>query len=388
MITFHTIDNILIFLYALGMIFILMLYIPSKLSHPGDRGIRTPRNNARGRTPRVSVILPVYHEGSAIVEKCLDSLVRQGGVALDVVMVAKDIDRGMLRGIASKYCKKFESFLVVRQNKGSLSDSYAIALKHIRTNYTYVINADVSLKANALADLYRFADSGKYDLAFGLVLPEIPKNSRFSKFPAISKLFRQMLIQVGRHFTSMGYYIPGCFYITTKTTLLRDRGIGYTDDFSMMLNMYSKGGRKIGLLPRVLSTELEKVSASSWLMQQSRWALGKLEVAGNITSFFRTAPKKIAFGTALTLFLWYILPYSIGAGLIILPFSGIYFWEAYAIYYAFLTSVLVTIRHCRRYGITYSIAYTIISSVISTLSVLLIPYMVISKSKRSVFFKR
>lgn len=114
-------------------------------------------------SPDVTVIIPVYNTADAIAD-CLDSVLTQAGVSLEVVAV----DDGSTDGsgaILDEWAASHDALTVIhQQNSGWAGAPRNRGLERARGRYVFFVDADDLLTPDALADMVAFADLHEVDV--------------------------------------------------------------------------------------------------------------------------------------------------------------------------------------------------------------------------------
>jgi len=382
------IESALALIYLVSTLLISLFSAGLAKRRPTHRQSQSQRQLGIGIPAHIHVILPIYHETSELITNCLNSLCGQTGVSISLIVVAQDVSPNQ-RSLIESFSSRLHS-LTISAMDGSPSEvnAYKQALPLVTGEYVCLINADTTIFGNNLTTLLSAIVSESGDIAFGLRSPQI--TSAFSKFPAIDKVFRQIILQKGRGALGMGYYVPGSFYIVSTqllSTLLQGLPPTFTYDFHLALRLYSSSSVTFSFVPEFLSSELERSSFSSWCLQYARWTSGKFMAGDTYARFLRHATTMIRVGFLGVMWIWYVLPLSIVAGLailLVLDHSNGWFCGSFLSFYFFLTLTLACMRDARGYGTGYLLSHWLVSSIVKSLGMLLsVQVYLVTRRKKS-----
>ncbi|MCW5951344.1 MAG: glycosyltransferase, partial [Propionibacteriaceae bacterium] len=118
-------------------------------------------NDPSGR-PAVTVIIPV-HNTESYLRECLDSVLGQSGVAVEVVCVDDGSTDGSGR-ILDAYATRDDRFRVVHQANTGPSGARNTGMAAATGRYVCFLDSDDSWRLDELAELVRLADSADLDL--------------------------------------------------------------------------------------------------------------------------------------------------------------------------------------------------------------------------------
>lgn len=378
-----SIEYILLCMYIITVSYLITFRIGLRKKNPITK-INKFDNKRSSSEKEIYIVLPIYHERDSIITSCMESICRQEGIKINIIVVIREPEESQL-SLIKHYAKRVKSLRIIRQKKGqSEVSAYKEALYFVKTEYVCMLNIDAIIFKGSLRELFFGILNEKSDVGFGLRFPKTTTN--FGKFAALDKIFRQLLLQKGRGAIGMGYYIPGSFYIIKKRILLEGMNDGYTYDFGLALRLYAKKDTKFTIIPEPLSTELEKSSFKSWCLQYSRWTLGEIGLGSIYIRFFKEAKTKVKVGFAGVLWLWYAMPLSTFLGFwIALLTHNIYkpFIFIYLIYYLFMVLILISLPETRKYGKIYIFSHWLLSSLVKSIGMFLSIYAYIIKKYRS-----
>ena len=136
---------------------------------PCTEGLETDNDIAfvgKGLCP-VTVIVPAYNEADCIVDT-VNSLLAQTLVAEEIIVV----DDGSTDNTA-EICRSLGVTVIAPpENTGSKAGAQNYALSQVKTPYILAIDADTTLKPDALEKLFKAMDDPDVVAACGFVLPQ------------------------------------------------------------------------------------------------------------------------------------------------------------------------------------------------------------------------
>lgn len=366
----YFVELILAIVYLVGIIYLLIFRLGLSMK---DKRVVFPR---AGKRVEVDVIIPVYREKNETIKRCLDSLARQRGLKVNALIVAKEVGNAELQFIKS-YKNRFNSLKIINQiGTPYLNRAQMIGLKHVKTEFSSILQIDSVILDNALYKLVLLAKRENADAAFGISLPEKP-TTRIGKFTSIEKVFRQFLLLKGRGALGLGYYFPGNFAVlktssvrATITKLLRNNKFAMYD-LALTVHTYASKG-KLAFLDEPVSTEAERDSFKKWVFQSARWFLGTIGLLPHYMNFFMKADIKPRVGWLGVLWSWRVLPVALILGLATLILTlgrTTLFLEFYILTYAIATLVLLSIPEERKYGFWYVTLHWLFASFVKTLAI-------------------
>ena len=196
----------------------------------------------------VSVIVTVYNLEDYIGE-CLDSLLSQEGVSLEVICV-DDASKDNSYAVLMEYAKKDARVKVIRNEKNmGLASSRNVGFRSARGKYLYNIDGDDYLKAGALEKLYQCSEENHLDLLgfsaisfydneemrkFGAE-DEYVRKGDYSKVTSGAELFAELIENNDRASSNLVLYFYRRDYFR-QNNLYSVEGLRYADD--SMFKMY------------------------------------------------------------------------------------------------------------------------------------------------------
>lgn len=131
-------------------------------AHPGEVTPAAPTPEPAAGRPDVTVIIPV-HNTERYLRECLDSVLRQSGVELEVVCV----DDGSTDGsplLLDSYSARSDRVRVIHQPNAGPSVARNTGIPHATGRYVCFLDSDDYWRMDGLAELVRLADASELDL--------------------------------------------------------------------------------------------------------------------------------------------------------------------------------------------------------------------------------
>jgi len=113
--------------------------------------------------PKVSIIVPVYNTEKYL-EKCLNSLVNQSIVDIEIIIVndgSTDNSEKIINNFKSNYPNKI---IYLKKENGGLSDARNFAIPHISSEYIGFVDSDDYVELDMFEKLYNLAIEKNLDL--------------------------------------------------------------------------------------------------------------------------------------------------------------------------------------------------------------------------------
>lgn len=129
-----------------------------------DRHTRTILPARLEKTPRVSVVVPVYNV-EAYLEACLDSVLGQTLSDIEVICVNDGSPDGSME-ILRRYALQDARVCVLSQENGGLSSARNAGVRHASGEYLYFMDSDDILEPNALELAYGRASRDALDVLY------------------------------------------------------------------------------------------------------------------------------------------------------------------------------------------------------------------------------
>lgn len=393
---YEAVAIILIVLYAIGMAYLALFRIGYAMKHKAENDTDIPS----GTRERVSVVLPIYNEKTSMIRGTIDTLRKQHGILIDLIIVIKHPLEGQMDMLKS-YGKYFYSLKIIEQKgKPSHNEAFIIGLRHANAAYSAILCADAKIKDNSLSQMVIALKRTKKDVAFGSLYPEV-KNTNAGRSTGIAKIVRQDLTLFGRYSLGLGYFIPGAFAVY-KTRFLKGEfrylmaNNFVMHDLGITLRLSKSDPSRAYFMNKVVGTELEKATMKGWLMQNTRWFMGTTALLGMYGKILANAKLRIRLGVIGTIIIWDILPFALFAGLLLsiigIAIGFFTFAYAYIVSYAILTTFVFSLHDARTYGLGTCLYNWILVSIMKSIAAFAIIYGFIfaryNQSKLYVLFKR
>lgn len=114
------------------------------------------------KTPKVSVIIPVYNAGKYL-EKCLDSVVNQTYSNIEIICVNDGSTDNSLE-ILKKYTKKYNNIKVIVQENKGVNGARIVGYENATGDYIAWVDADDFIEPTMYEEMIKIAISNDYDI--------------------------------------------------------------------------------------------------------------------------------------------------------------------------------------------------------------------------------
>lgn len=235
-------------------------------------------------SPDVSVIIPVYNV-QPYLKECLDSVVHQKGVTLEIICV----DDGSTDGspaILEEYALKYPNITVLRQNNGGQSAARNAGIQMAQGRYIHFLDSDDTMCENAYAPLVTQMDADKLQILYfnGDSFFETEELRRAKRW--YQTAYSKNQVDTGA-MTGAEYYIhcqshdklvvQPCMYLTSREYLRRvgirfPAGIVYEDNLFTLLTMIS--ARRVSHVSRSLYRRRVREGSTTITAMEFRHAFG------------------------------------------------------------------------------------------------------------------
>jgi len=364
---------LLISLYVIGTLYLIAFRIGYSMN-----GKKTQKKDMEHRNiGKVSVVLPIYNEETRMIKGAMDSLIKQHGIMIDLIVVIKHPRKGQIVMLRSYGSHLHSLKIIMQRGKPSHNEAFIIGLREARTPYSAILCADAKILDNALPRMVDALRRTGKDVAFGLLYPEIRWNLA-GRSTGIAKIARQNLLLMGRYELGLGYFIPGAFAVY-RTEFLRNEfrhllaNNFVMHDLGITLRLLVSNPDRAYFMQEVVGTELEKATLKGWLLQNMRWFMGTTALLGVYWSILSRARIKIKIGIIGMMMQWYVLPFALFAGLILAPIGvalgNITFAFWYIASYAVMALIYLSLPDARKYGIGTCIYNWLLESIVRSFAV-------------------
>jgi len=226
----------------------------------------------------VTFIVPSYNEGKTI-EESIKHIFDIDYPYIREVIVVNDCSTDDTREIVEKLLKKYPKLRLINnpKNLGNAAGSQNVGLKHVKTDFLVVVDADSFPAKDSIAKMIGYFNDPKVG---AVTCPVLARNQRtfFEKLQAIE----YQAISFGRkllEYIDAIYVTPGPLAVY-RTKALREIG-GFdeknmTQDIEATWHLTANGwDRKMSLSTSVTSQVPNKFKA--WFVQRRRWNIGGLQ---------------------------------------------------------------------------------------------------------------
>ncbi len=229
----------------------------------------------RGLCP-VTVIVPAYNEADCIADT-VNSLLAQTLVAEEIIVVddgSTDNTAEICRGLGV-------TVIAPPENTGSKAGAQNYALSQVKTPYILAIDADTTLKPDALEKLFRAMDDPEVVAACGFVLPQnvntLWERGRYVEYLMAFTFYKQV-----QEYYEKPLISSGCFSLF-RSDYLRQIG-GWSlrtmaEDMDLTWTAYQLG-KKVRFIPDAVCYPIEPRNFNFMRKQLKRWAHGFIQNVG------------------------------------------------------------------------------------------------------------
>lgn len=112
----------------------------------------------------VSVIVPAYNAEDYL-EKCIDSILQQGGVELEIIAV-DDGSTDRTGAILDAYAERYDNMTVLHQENGGISSARNTGLRHATGKYLCYLDSDDCYADGVLTQAFQMCEQKNADLLF------------------------------------------------------------------------------------------------------------------------------------------------------------------------------------------------------------------------------
>ncbi len=221
----------------------------------------------------VTVIVPAYNEADCIADT-VSSLLAQTLVAEEIIVV----DDGSTDNTA-EICRRLGVTVVTPPaNTGSKAGAQNYALSQVKTPYILAIDADTTLKPDALEKLFGAMDDPEVVAACGFVLPQhvntLWERGRYVEYLMAFTFYKQV-----QEYYEKPLISSGCFSLF-RSDYLRQIG-GWSlrtmaEDMDLTWTAYQLG-KKVRFIPEAVCYPIEPRNFNFMRKQLKRWAHGFIQ---------------------------------------------------------------------------------------------------------------
>ncbi len=228
---------------------------------------------ARKQTCPVTVIVPAYNEADCIADT-INSLLMQS-LAPEAIIV---IDDGSTDSTADICLALGITVITPPENTGSKAGAQNYALSHIKTEYTLAIDADTTLKEDALEKLFSAMDNPEVVAACGFVIPQkvntLWERGRYVEYLMAFTFYKQI-----QEYYEKPLISSGCFSLFRTEYLQQVNGWSQrtmAEDMDLTWTAYQRG-KKVRFIPGAICYPIEPHNFHFMRKQLKRWAHGFIQ---------------------------------------------------------------------------------------------------------------
>ncbi len=221
----------------------------------------------------VTVIVPAYNEADCIADT-VNSLLAQTLAAEEIIVV----DDGSTDNTADICRRLGVTVIAPPENTGSKAGAQNYALSQVKTPYILAIDADTTLKADALEQLFSAMDDPEVVATCGFVLPQhvntLWERGRYVEYLMAFTFYKQV-----QEYYEKPLISSGCFSLF-RSAYLRQIG-GWSlrtmaEDMDLTWTAYQLG-KKVRFIPEAVCYPIEPRNFNFMRKQLKRWAHGFIQ---------------------------------------------------------------------------------------------------------------
>lgn len=225
------------------------------------------------KTCPVTVIVPAYNEADCIADT-VNSLLEQSLMPEAIIV----IDDGSTDKTA-EICRSLGVMVITPpENTGSKAGAQNYALSHIKTEYTLALDADTTLKEDALEALYNAMGSPDVVAACGFVIPQkvstLWERGRYVEYLMAFTFYKEI-----QEYYEKPLISSGCFSLFRTEYLQQIKGWSLrtmAEDMDLTWTAYQLG-KKVRFIPSAICYPIEPHNFHFMRKQLTRWAHGFIQ---------------------------------------------------------------------------------------------------------------
>lgn len=221
----------------------------------------------------VTVIVPAYNEADCIADT-VNSLLSQT-LSPEVIIV---IDDGSTDNTADICRDLGVTVITPPKNTGSKAGAQNYALPHIKTEFTLAIDADTTLKNDALEKLFAAMDDTEVVAACGFVIPQ-HVNTLWERGRYVEYLMAFTFYKEVQEYYEKPLISSGCFSLFRTEYLQQVNGWSLrtmAEDMDLTWTAYQLG-KKVRFIPSAICFPIEPHNFDFMRKQLKRWAHGFIQ---------------------------------------------------------------------------------------------------------------
>jgi len=227
----------------------------------------------RKRMCPVTVIVPAYNEADCIADT-VNSLLRQSLTPEEIIV----IDDGSTDNTAEICSSLGVSVITPPENTGSKAGAQNYALNQIKTEYTLAIDADTTLKEDALEKLFNAMGNPEVVAACGFVIPQkvstLWERGRYVEYLMAFTFYKEI-----QEYYEKPLISSGCFSLFRTEYLQQVNGWSLrtmAEDMDLTWTAYQRG-KKVRFIPDAICYPIEPHNFHFMRKQLKRWAHGFIQ---------------------------------------------------------------------------------------------------------------
>jgi biofilm PGA synthesis N-glycosyltransferase PgaC len=221
----------------------------------------------------VTVIVPAYNEADCIADT-VNSLLKQSLMPEKIIV----IDDGSTDNTAEICIALGVTVITPPQNTGSKAGAQNHALTHINTEYTLAIDADTTLKEDALEKLFSAMGDPDVVAACGFVIPQkvstLWERGRYVEYLMAFTFYKEV-----QEYYEKPLISSGCFSLFRTEYLQQINGWSLqtmAEDMDLTWTAYQLG-KKVRFIPKAICYPIEPHNFHFMRKQLKRWAHGFIQ---------------------------------------------------------------------------------------------------------------
>jgi len=221
----------------------------------------------------VTVIVPAYNEEDCIADT-INSLLEQSLMPEKIIV----IDDGSTDNTAEICLSLGVTVLTPPNNTGSKASAQNYALPYIETEYTLAIDADTTLKEDALEQLFNAMGDPDLVATCGFVIPQ-KVNTLWERGRYVEYLMAFTFYKEVQEYYEKPLISSGCFSLFRTEYLLQINGWSLqtmAEDMDLTWTAYQLG-KKVRFIPNAICYPIEPHNFHFMYKQLKRWAHGFIQ---------------------------------------------------------------------------------------------------------------
>jgi len=221
----------------------------------------------------ITVIVPAYNEADCIADT-VNSLLQQSLTPEEIIV----IDDGSTDNTAEICTSLGVTVITPPENTGSKAGAQNYALNHIKTEFTLAIDADTTLKEDALEKLFAAMDNPEVVAACGFVIPQkvstLWERGRYVEYLMAFTFYKEI-----QEYYEKPLISSGCFSLFRTEYLQQVNGWSLrtmAEDMDLTWTAYQRG-KKVRFIQDAICYPIEPHNFHFMRKQLKRWAHGFIQ---------------------------------------------------------------------------------------------------------------